>query len=46
MIKHQLTRIPKEIKKETVIMTILGIITSLGFDIMSFFLQLGKEQIS
>ena len=46
MIKHQLTRIPKDIKKETVIMTILGIITSLGFDIMAFFLQLGKEQIS
>lgn len=46
MIKHQLTRIPKDIKKETVIITIFGIITSLGFDMLAFFLQLGKDQIS
>lgn len=46
MIKHQLTRIPKDIKKETVIITIFGVITSLGFDMLAFFLQLGKDQIS
>lgn len=46
MIKHKLTRIPKDIKKETAIITLFGIITSLGFDMLAFFLQLGKDQIS
>ena len=46
MIKHKLTRIPKDIKKETAIITLFGIITSIGFDMLAFFLQLGKDQIS
>ncbi len=46
MINHPLIRIPKDIKKETAIITIFGIITSLGFDMLAFFLQLGKNQIS
>lgn len=46
MIKHQITHIPKDIRKETAIITILSIITSLGFDMLAFFLQLGKNQIS
>lgn len=46
MIKHDITKIPKDIKKETAVVTILGVITSLGFDMLSFFLQLGKNQIS
>jgi len=44
--KHKLTKIPKDIRKETAIITILGIITSVGFDMLSFFLQLGKNQIA
>lgn len=46
MIKHQITHIPKDIKKETAIITILGIITSFGFDMLAFFLQFGKNEIS
>ena len=46
MIKHDLTKVPNNIKKETAIITIFGIITSLGFDMLAFFLQLGKDQIS
>ena len=46
MIKHSLTSIPKDIKKETAIITLFGVITSLGFDMLAFFLQLGKDQIS
>jgi len=46
MIKHPLTCIPKDIRKETAIITILGVITSLGFDMLAFFLQLGKNQIA
>ena len=46
MIKHNLTKIPKDIKKETAIITMLGVITSLGFDMLAFFLQLGKNQIA
>lgn len=46
MIKHNLTKIPNDIKKETAIITIFGIITSLGFDMLAFFLQLGKNQIA
>ena len=46
MIKHSLTCIPKDIRKETTIITIFGIITSLGFDMLAFFLQLGKNQIA
>ena len=45
MKKHNLTKIPKDIRKETIITTILGVITSIGFDMLSFFLQLGKNQI-
>ena len=46
MIRHETIRIPKDIVKETVITTILGIISSFGFDILAFFLQLGKDQIA
>ena len=46
MIKHDLTKIPNNIKKETAITTIFGVITSLGFDMLAFFLQLGKNQIA
>lgn len=46
MIKHQLTHIPKDIKKEAAILTLFGIITSLGFDMLAFFLQLGKNKIA
>ena len=46
MIKHELTKMPKEIKKETIIITILGIIISVCFDTLAFFLQLGKNQIA
>ena len=46
MIRHKTIRIPKDIVKETVITTILGIISSFGFDILAFFLQLGKDQIA
>lgn len=45
-IKHQLTKIPQDIRKETVIITILGIITSFGFDALSFLLQFGKTAIA
>lgn len=45
-IKHPLTKIPKEIKKETFVITILGVITSIGFDFLAFFLQLGKDQVA
>ncbi len=46
MIRHETIRIPKDIVKETVITTILGIISSFGFDMLAFFLQLGKDQIA
>ncbi len=46
MIRHEAIRIPKDIVKETVITTILGIISSFGFDMLAFFLQLGKDQIA
>ncbi len=46
MIRHETIRIPKDIVKETVITTILGIISSFGFDILAFFLKLGKDQIA
>lgn len=46
MIRHETILIPKDIVKETVITTILGIISSFGFDILAFFLQLGKDQIA
>lgn len=46
MIRHETIRIPKDIVKETVITTILGIVSSFGFDILAFFLQLGKDQIA
>ena len=46
MIKHRLTKIPNNIKKETAIITSFGVITSLGFDMLAFFLQLGKNQIA
>lgn len=46
MIKHSLTKIPNNIKKETAITTVFGVITSLGFDMLAFFLQLGKNQIA
>lgn len=46
MLKHKLTTIPKNIKKETAIITILGVITSVGFDFLAFFLQLGKNEIA
>lgn len=46
MIRHKTIRIPKDIVKETVITTILGIISSFGFDMLAFFLQLGKDQIA
>lgn len=45
-IKHDLTKIPRDIKKETIIITIFGVITTVGFDALSFLLQLGKDQIS
>lgn len=45
-IKHDLTKIPRDIKRETIIITIFGVITSVGFDALSFFLQLGKNQIA
>ena len=45
-VKHKLTQIPKDIKKETIIITFFGVITSVGFDALSFFLQLGKNQIT
>lgn len=45
-IKHPITRIPKNIKKETFIISIFGIITSIGFDLLAFFLQLGKDQVA
>lgn len=46
MIRHETIRIPKDIVKETIITTILGIISSFGFDMLAFFLQLGKDQIA
>ena len=46
MIRHKTIRLPKDIVKETVITTILGIISSFGFDMLAFFLQLGKDQIA
>lgn len=46
MIKHTLTNIPKNIRKETAIVTVIGVITSFGFDALSFFLQLGKNEIT
>ena len=45
-VKHNLTKIPRDIKKETIIITFFGVITSVGFDALSFFLQLGKNQIA
>ena len=45
-LQHDIIRIPKNIKKETVKIGLLGIITSIGFDLLSFFLQLGKDQIA
>lgn len=45
MIKHSFTKIPKDIKKESVIDAIMSIITVVLFDFFAFFLQLGKEQI-
>ena len=46
MIKHTLTRIPKNIRKETAILTILAMIIAVGTDAFSFFLQFGKNQIA
>lgn len=46
MIKHNLTKIPNNIKKETAIIAGFGIITSIGFDMLAFLLQLGKNQIA
>lgn len=46
MIKHQLIKVPKQIKKQTASITIIEIITSIGFDLLSFFLQFSKNQIA
>ncbi len=46
MINHYTTRIPKDIKKELVVITGITVITGLGFDMMAFLLQLGKDNIA
>lgn len=46
MLKHKLTTIPKNIIRETAIITILEVITSVGFDSLAFLLQFGKNEIA
>lgn len=44
-IQHETTRIPREIKKQALLETIMHVISSIIFQGLAFFLQLGKEQI-
>lgn len=44
-IQHDITKIPKDIFRKAIFNTIVSIIITLCFDILSFFLQFGKEQI-
>lgn len=44
-IQHETTRIPREIKRQALWKTIMHVISSIIFQGLAFFLQLGKEQI-
>ena len=44
-IQHETTRIPREIKKQAILETIMHVISSIIFQGLAFFLQLGKQQI-
>lgn len=44
-IQHETTRIPREIKRQALWKTIKHVISSIIFQGLAFFLQLGKEQI-
>lgn len=45
-VPHKLTKFPNDLKKDAIYITILGIIISVLFDFLSFFLQFGKDQVS
>lgn len=45
-VPHKLTKFPNELKKDAIFITALGIIISMLFDFLSFFLQFGKNQVS
>ena len=44
-INHPLTKLPTNIKRETFVVGLISISTSLVFDACAFFMQLGKNQI-
>lgn len=44
-IKHRITKLDKDIKKKTGVVSLMGAITSIGFDLLAFFMQLGKNEI-
>lgn len=44
-IKHRTTKLDKDIKKETCVISLIGAITAIGFDLLAFFMQLGKNEI-
>lgn len=45
-VTHKLTKFPNDLKKEAIFLTVLGIIISSLFDLLSFFLQFGKDQVA